>query len=90
VDLDLEVRDRGLLELDPAKRPVRAVAYQERESWQAVAALLADDEIAVYRRNQDEATEERSTVRVPSGEKVTALQLGRTDTLAVGTSNGRL
>jgi phosphate transport system permease protein len=90
VDLDLEVRDRGLVEIDPGKRPVRAVAYQERESWQAVAAQLDDGEIAVYRKNQDDGTEERHTVRVPDGQQATVLDLGRTDTLAVGTANGRL
>jgi phosphate transport system permease protein len=90
VDLELEVRDRGLVEIDPGKRPVRAVAYQERESWQAVAAQLADDEIAVYRKNQDDASEQRYSVRTPSGEKITALALGRTETLAAGTANGRL
>jgi phosphate transport system permease protein len=90
VDLDLELRDRGLLDLDPARRPVRALAYQERDSWQAVAAQLADDEIAVYRKNLDDGAEQRYTVRAPSGEKITALQLGRTDTLAAGTANGRL
>ena len=90
VDLEVEVRDRGLLEIDPSKRAVRAVSYQERESWQAVAAQVADDEIAVYRKNQDDATEERYTVRTPSGEKITALALGRTDTLAAGTESGRV
>jgi phosphate transport system permease protein len=90
VDLDVDVRDRGLVEIDPGKRAVRAVAYQERESWQAVAAQLSDDEIAVYRKNQDDGAEERHTVHVPTGEKITALALGRTDTLAVGTDKGRL
>ena len=47
VDLDLQVRDRGLFEVDPAHGPVREVAYNEVEGKKAVAALMADDEIAL-------------------------------------------
>lgn len=89
VDLDVEVRDRGLVEIDPAHRPIRAVAYQEHEAWQVVAAQVADDELAVQRRNPDESAEERYAVRT-QGERVTAFALGRADTLAAGTEKGHV
>jgi phosphate transport system permease protein len=90
VDLETEVRDRGLVEVDPARRPVRAVAYQEQDAWQAVAAQVADDEIAVVRRNPDESAEVRHSLRSHDGERFTAFVLGRADTLAAGTEKGNV
>ena len=90
VDLDIELRDGGLVELDPARRPLRAVAYQEREGWQAVAGLVGDGEIAVMRRNADEGADQRLTLRSREGEKITVLALGRTETLAAGTDSGNV
>jgi phosphate transport system permease protein len=90
VDLDIEVRDRGLLELDAARRPVRAVAYREHEAWQVVAALVADDELAVARRNPDESVDERYALRTHDGERITAFALGRAETLAAGTDKGNV
>ncbi len=90
VDLETEVRDRGLVEVDPTHRPVRAVRYQEEESWQLVAAQVADDEIAVLRRNPDEGAEARHALRSNGGERFTAFELGRADTLAAGTEKGNV
>jgi phosphate transport system permease protein len=89
VDLDLELRERGLVAIDPLRRPIREVSYQEREGRKAVAALLADDEIAIWRQGEDEA-EHLDTVRTKDGEKVTHLRLGRTDTLVAATERGNL
>jgi phosphate transport system permease protein len=88
VDQDVEVRDGGVVELDPGRRPLRLVAFQEREGWQAVAGLVGDDEISVVRRNPDEGAEQRFTLRTAGGDKITVLSLGRTDTLAAGTEQG--
>ena len=90
VDLDVEVRDRGLVDVDGAHRPVRAVVYEEHEGWQAVAAQVADDEIVLYRHNPDESAEERQTVRTRDGERITAFTLGHADTLAAGTDKGNV
>ncbi len=89
VDLDVEVRDRGLVQVDPAHRHVRKVAYQEQDSWQVLAAQVADDELAVVRRNPDENAEERHALHT-GGERVTAVALGRADTLAAGTEKGNV
>jgi phosphate transport system permease protein len=90
VDLDIEVRQRGLVDLDAARRPVRRVDYRERESWKAVAALFGDDEIALYRKNEDDGSELRDSLRTRDGERVTELRLGRVDSLVAGTERGNL
>src|SRR5262245_33743834 len=82
VDLDVELRDRGLVELDPGKRPIRAIDYQESEGWQAVAGQVADDELAVYRHNPDESAEEHQALRTRDGERITVFRVGKAETLA--------
>jgi phosphate transport system permease protein len=90
VDLEIEVRDHGVVEMDPTKRPVRDVSYHEREGWTAAAALVGDNEIIVFRKNPDENFEQRHTLRTNDGERVSRVRLGRTDTLVAGTESGRL
>src|SRR6266568_8133122 len=80
VDLEIEVRDRGVVEIDPGKRPIREVSYAEHEGRKAVAALVSDDEIALY-RTSEEGEKRRDTLKTEAGEKVTHLRLGRTDAL---------
>src|SRR5207247_4365819 len=53
------------------------------------AALVSDDEIALY-RTSEEGTEQRDTLKTESGEKVTHLRLGRTDSLVAATERGNL
>jgi phosphate transport system permease protein len=90
VDLELEVRERATIELDPARRPIREIDYGEREAWKAVAALVGDDEIMLLRRNEDEGVEQRETLRTRDGERVTHVRLGRTDALVATTEKGNL
>src|SRR5512145_1903215 len=90
IDLDVELRDRGLVELDPTHRPLRSVVYQEHEAWQAVVGQVGDDELLVYRHNPDESAEVRQTVRTHDGERITAFNLGGTETLAAGTDKGNV
>ncbi len=90
VDLEIEVRERGQVEVDSQKRPVRGVDYSEREADQAAVAVLGDDEIVLYRKNQDDGQERKETLRTRSGERVTQVRLGRVDTLVAATENGSL
>jgi phosphate transport system permease protein len=87
-DLEIEVRDRGLVELEPARRPIRGVSYNEHEGRKAVAALVSDDEIAVY-WTDGEGAERRELLRA-IGEKLTLVRLGRTSDLVAGTESGHL
>jgi phosphate transport system permease protein len=89
VDLELVVRDRGTFELDPARRPVREVAYGEADGRKTVAAVVGEDEIKVL-RTDDEGAEQRIDLRSNDGEKVTRVRLGRSDTLVASTAGGNL
>ena len=89
VDLELEVRDRGVFEVDAAKRPVRELSYSEHEGRKAVAAVVGDDEIALLRIGDDEA-QQRDTLRTREGEKITHVRLSRTDSLVAATGKGNL
>lgn len=89
VDLELEVRPRGLFELDPAGRPVRELAYAEQEGRVCVAAVFGDDEIALLRVGDDGA-EQRTRLRTSDGERITRVRLSRSDGLVAGTEKGNL
>jgi phosphate transport system permease protein len=88
VDLEIEVRERGSFEMDPARRPVRDVSYQEHEGRRAAAAVLGDDEIAVVRI--DESEQERRETLSTEGERITHARLARTEGLVASTEKGNL
>jgi phosphate transport system permease protein len=83
------VRERGVVELDPAGRPIREVAYEETDGRRTLIGVPADDEILVYRTN-DEGAEQRAALKTNDGEKVTAVRIGRSDTLLAATEKGNL
>jgi phosphate transport system permease protein len=104
-DLDIEVAERGVATVDPAGRPVREVGYAETESGRkVVVALLGDDEIALW--TSEEAAEAAEgtaaaaapaptlpaieTLRIPAGERITRLALGRAERLVAGTDQGNV
>jgi len=87
--LDVTVRDRGLVVLDAAKRPVRQVAYLEDEDHKYVAGLVGDREIALW-RTDDAGTEFRGLVEVTAGQRVTQLRVGRNGATVAGTDGGRI
>jgi phosphate transport system permease protein len=88
-DLDISVRDRGVVDLDPAGRPVREVAYEEVDGRKLVAGVVGEDEIAVF-RTDDEGAEDRATLRTNDGERVTRVRIGRSETLVASTDRGNL
>jgi len=90
VDLEIEVRERGRLELEPQGRPLRLIDYREREAERVVAAVVGDDEIVLAQRNEDEGSESRERLRIGNGERITALRLSRTELLVAGTDTGQL
>jgi phosphate transport system permease protein len=95
-DLELELRDRGGFEIDPQKRPVRDLSYQESpEGAKAVAALVADDEIALARvaAPADDGTLPApvvETLRTRPGDAISHVRLGRTASLVATTRSGLL
>ena len=90
VDMEIEIRERGGFEVDAQKRAVREVDYRERESLQAAAAVIGDDEIVLYRKNQDDGQEQKETLHTRDGERVTHVRLGRVDVLVAATDRGNL
>ncbi len=89
VDLELDVRGRGELRLDPQGRAVREVAYDEVDGRQTVLAVVGDGEILVY-RNDGEGGELRESLETRDGERVTRVRIGRSDTLIAATERGSL
>jgi len=89
-DLDIEVKESGVVRVDPAGRAVRQVAYgQSSAGRRVVAAVVGDDEIAFW--SSDEAgTETRTSLRTSGGEHVTAIALGAGERLVAGTSSGNV
>jgi phosphate transport system permease protein len=88
-DLSIDLRERGLVEIDPEKRPVRDVSYLEQDGQKFVAALLTDREIACWWTDAD-AKEWRASLAVPAPERVTAIRLGRNGALVAGTDRGNV
>jgi phosphate transport system permease protein len=89
VDLEVEVRDRGVVELDPSRRPIREVAYDETDGRKTVAGVVGDDEVLFY-RTDDEGVEHRGILRTRDADRVTRVRLGRSDTLIAATERGKL
>ena len=94
---------RGVATVDPAgRRRARRSDTRETESGRkVVAALLGDDEIALWTSEEAaEATEGTEaaaapapaleTLRIPAGERITRLALGRAERLVAGTDQGNV
>ncbi|MEI6666694.1 MAG: ABC transporter permease subunit [Acidobacteriota bacterium] len=88
-DVDIELRDRGRVDVDAQKRPIRDVSYLEQDGQQFVAALVTEREIACWWTDA-EAKPWRASVSVPAPERVTAVRLGRNGALVAGTDRGNV
>jgi phosphate transport system permease protein len=89
-DLDISVRERGLVEIDPEKRPLAEVAYAETDGRKTVVAVReAADELMVW-RTDDEGAEHRITLRTQDGDRVSRVRIGRSDTIIAATAKGNL
>ena len=89
-DLEIEVRDRGLLTVDAAARPVKDVSYWESpEGEKSLAALVGDSDIVLVRFG-DDGSPVLETLPPRAGERVTHVRLGRNAELIAATGTGRL
>ncbi len=86
-DLSLEVRERSVVTLDEAGRPVRQVSYIDQDGLAFVAGLLTDDEIG-YWWSESDGTPRRATLRAPAPHRITQIRVGRSGTLLAGTHLG--
>jgi phosphate transport system permease protein len=95
-DLEMELRDRGAFEVDPQKRPVCEVSYQESaEGARTVAALMANEEIVLARaaapaEGEAPLVPALETVRTKPGDAIMQLRLSRAGTLVAATASGQL
>jgi len=89
VDLDLSVRDRGYVAIDPQGRQIREVAYEETDARKTLLAVPATDSVLVW-RTDDEGAEHRAELKTRNGERVTRVRIGRSDTAVAATEKGNL
>jgi phosphate transport system permease protein len=85
----VDVRERGMVTIDPAGRPVQRVAYLEESGRKFVAAQISPSEISLFWTDES-AAERRAAVAVASGQAITAVRVGRTGTAIAGTDRGRV
>lgn len=89
VGVAAELRQRGVVPLDPAGRPVGHVAVREADGRTVVAGVVGGGEIALWWA--DEAGESRRMTLVPDApERFTQVALGGVRVLAAGTESGRI
>jgi phosphate transport system permease protein len=94
-DLDIDLRPRGVIAVDAAKRPVREVVSQvSAEGETLVVALVGDDEVVLARVGEAPEGEPApepalETLRTRDGEKITHVRLGRS-ALVAGTELGQI
>jgi phosphate transport system permease protein len=86
-DVKVDLVERGIVALDPQKRPIQRVAYLEENDSKYLAGQVADGEIRLWWTTVSGDTRE-AAVQVPAGQKVTALRVGRTRTAIAGTDAG--
>jgi phosphate transport system permease protein len=86
-DVTTEVRERAVIDLDAAGRPVRQVAYDEFDGQKYVAGLIDDREIAAWWTDA-EGTERRAALVVPGSDVVTHVRVGRGGSVVAGTAGG--
>ena len=85
----VDVRERGIVSLDPRARAAQRVSYLEEGDRKFVAGQVSDNEVALWWLD-DGGEERRALVRAGDGHKVTAVRVGRTGTAIAGTDRGEV
>jgi phosphate transport system permease protein len=81
--------DHDAVLLDPARRPVRQVAYEHRDGQAYLAGLLDDGTVAIWQGGEG-GDERRAGVRVAAGQRVTHVRVGNGGVTVAATDAGRL
>jgi phosphate transport system permease protein len=95
-DLDMELRDKGVLTVDPRGRLIREVSYRESpDGDKLVAALVGDEEIVLARvaappEGEPAPAPALETIRTQPGDAITHMRVSRTASLVAATAAGRL
>ena len=85
----VEVRERGVVALDPSGRVAERVSYLDEGDRKFVAGQVAESGVALWWLDESGA-ERRELVGLPDGQKVTAVRVGRTGTVIAGTDAGKV
>jgi phosphate transport system permease protein len=87
-DLDIELKPRGTIALDPGRRPVRMVDYKEDDSGNRTVAAVVGDEVLLWSGGpySDEASAAEGTTA--DAEDDAAASQERRHTLRVGAGEG--
>jgi phosphate transport system permease protein len=85
----VDVRERGVVSLDPRGRAAERVSYLEEGERKFVAGQVSASEVALWWID-DGGEERRAVVRTEEGRNVTAVRVGRTGTAIAGTDRGEV
>jgi phosphate transport system permease protein len=85
----VDVRERGMVALDPQARAAQRVSYLEEGERKFVAGQVSDNEVALWWTDEG-GEERRAFVRAGDGQKVTTVRVGRTGTAIAGTDQGQV
>lgn len=88
-DLTVDLRDRGMVQMDETRRAIRQVSYLDQEGTKFVAALV-DNRMILLWWTDDSGGEHRSSVTTAPGEDITEIRVGRSGTLVAGTTRGHV
>jgi phosphate transport system permease protein len=89
VDVVTEVRERAVVDLDPAGRPIRQVSYHEAEGLKYVAGLVGPSEILAWWTDAEDG-QHRATLQPPGQETLTHVRIGRNGTVVAGSASGAI
>ncbi|HVQ41333.1 MAG TPA: ABC transporter permease subunit [Vicinamibacterales bacterium] len=89
IGLDVKVVERGVAQVDPAKRPIEQVSYSEIDGQKNVAAIVGDRDVALW-RSDDAGTVHQKVVQIANGQRVVAVRVGRRGSIVAASDTGRL
>jgi phosphate transport system permease protein len=89
VDQDVEIAARGAFAADAQGRPIREIAYEEKDGLKTVLAIAGDHDIALI-RTDEEGNPRQDLLSTDAGETVTHVRIGRGDTAVASTERGNL
>ena len=87
--LTIDVRERGIAEIDKQRRPIQQVDYLDDNGERTVAAIVGEREIVLWRKGES-GDALQATVSVANNHRVRQVRVGRRGSITAGTDDGRL
>ena len=89
-DVTAEVVDRGGLRIAIDGSSIQQIDYGEQDGVKVVAALTGERSLVYWHSGTDEGPGTQTTLRVPAGERITQVRVGRNGAVIAGTDRGRV